>query len=571
MGEGGEGVRREAGLTPVQVRSRMANDDLHFLTLARAGDLIAKRELAPTEYLEALIARIERFEPQIHAFVTKTFDLARAQAKAAEREIAGGRYRGPLHGIPIGLKDIIDLEGVTTTGHSRVCIDNVATANAAVTERLLSAGAVVIGKLATHEFASGGPSLDLPWPPARNPWNTAHFTGSSSSGSGAAVAAGFVPGALGSDTGGSIRIPAALCGVAGIKPTYGLVSRRGVMPNSYTFDHVGPLSWTTEDCAILLQCIAGHDEKDPGSALQPIPDYRQSLSEDLRGVRIGVIRHFWEEEGRTDPELAAAMDAALEVLGKLGARVEDTRMRPRQAYADVKMAISKSEIASIHEKDMRERLQDYGADFVGRNLAGFLFSGADYMHAQRERRIMLAEMQPLYERYDVLITATGTPAPTISQLLGVLYADKWKNPDLYSPFNVTGGPAAVVCNGFSKSGLPLGMQIVSRPFNESGVFRVGHAYEKATEWRKRRPRLVAGAEAPVLEAPKTKASSGVEITPQVRLQVDAMIARLDLRLSDEQRAMLYEVAPSVLETARRVRGDRLHVRSDEPASAFRFS
>lgn len=545
------------------------NQDLHFLTIADAAALISRRKLSPLEYLNALIARIESLDPQLNAFVRPLFDSARAEAGAAERDIAAGHYRGPLHGIPIGLKDIIDVAGVPTTGHSRVCIGNVAGADAHVTARLRAAGAVLPGKLATHEFASGGPSLDLPWPPARNPWNTAHFTGGSSSGSAAAIAAGFMPGALGSDTGGSIRIPAALCGVAGIKPTYGLVSRRGVLPNCYTFDHVGPLAWTVEDCAILLQGIAGHDPLDPASAARPIPDYRQSLTSDLRGVRVGVLRHFWEEGG-IDADLAAAMDAAIETLRQLGATIEEARMRPRQAYADVKMVISKSEIAAIHERDMIERLDDFGADFVGRNLAGFLFSGADYMHAQRERRILLAEMRALYARHDVLLTATASPAPTIASLLGGQHLQKWRNADIYSPFNVTGSPTLVVCNGFSKQGLPLGMQIVGRPFDEAGVLRVGHAYEKAAGWRSRRPQLAPGDKAPELIAPAPKSTHAMAVSAEVKQQVDAMIARVGLRVNDAQRAMLYEVAPTVLEIAKRIRGANSHDRYDEPAGTFRF-
>ena len=255
------------------------------------------------EYVDALFSRINALDPQVNAFITQTAELARTQARAAEKEITDGKYRGPLHGIPFGLKDIFDTAGILTSGHSKVSRNNIPTEDATTVQRLYDAGAVLMGKLATHEFASGGPSLDLPWPPARNPWNTAHFTGSSSSGSGAAVAAGFLPAALGSDTGGSIRIPAALCGIAGIKPTYGRVSRRGIIPNSYTFDHAGPLAWTVEDCAILLQAIAGHDPADPASARRQVPDYRANLNGDIRGLRVGVVRHFWEEEGTTDPEM----------------------------------------------------------------------------------------------------------------------------------------------------------------------------------------------------------------------------------------------------------------------------
>jgi aspartyl-tRNA(Asn)/glutamyl-tRNA(Gln) amidotransferase subunit A len=264
------------------------------------------------------------------------------------------------------------------------------------------------------------------------------------------------------------------------------------------------------------------------------------------------------------------MEAAIDTLRQLGAVIEEAHMRPRQAYADVKMAISKSEIAAIHEADLIARLDEYGADFVGRNLAGFLFSGADYVHAQRERRIILSEMQALYQRHDVLLTATSAPAPTLDSLLGVNYAQKWKNPDIYSPFNVTGSPSLVVCNGFSMQGLPLAMQIVGRPFDEAGVFRVGHAYEKAAGWRSRRPELLPGRQAPALTLPQAKSSAAVEVPAEAKAQVDAMIVRVGLTVSDAQRAMLYEVAPTVMATAKRIRGLHGHSRYDEPAGTFRF-
>jgi aspartyl-tRNA(Asn)/glutamyl-tRNA(Gln) amidotransferase subunit A len=425
-----------------------------------------------------------------------------------------------------------------------------------------------MGKLATHEFASGGPSLDLPWPPARNPWNTAHFTGSSSSGSGAAVAAGFLPAALGSDTGGSIRIPAALCGIAGIKPTYGRVSRRGIIPNSYTFDHAGPLAWTVEDCAILLQAIAGHDPADPASARRPVPDYRANLNGDIRGLRVGVVRHFWEEEGTTDPEMAAAMNAAIDVLRQLGASVSDARMRTREAYNDTKMVIAKTEIVVIHEKELRERPQDFGADFIGRNLPGFLFTGADYVRAQRERRSMVEEMDALYERFDVLLTASNTPAERLDKLVGAGFSQKWEKPNIYTPFNVTGGPALVVCNGYTASGMPLAMQIAGRPFDEATVLRVGHAYEKASAWRGRRPLLEAGQQAPVLHEPTPEAISAADVDPEIRMIVETAIVRAGLKLDDRQRALLYRVAPPVLAAVKRIRRDR--PRADEPANIFCF-
>jgi aspartyl-tRNA(Asn)/glutamyl-tRNA(Gln) amidotransferase subunit A len=545
----------------------MAADPLHFLTIAEASALIAARKLSPLEYVDALLARAEALDDQVNAFVTRTAELAREQARVAEREITRGRFRGPLHGIPFGVKDIFDTAGILTTAHSRICIDNIPARNATAVQRLLDAGAVLMGKLATHEFASGGPSLDLPWPPARNPWNNAYFTGSSSSGSGAAVAAGFVPAALGTDTGGSIRIPAALCGVAGIKPTYGRVSRHGVIPNSYTFDHAGPLAWTVEDCAILLQAIAGHDPADPTSALRPVPDYRGRLDGDIRGLRVGVVRHFWEEEGTTDPGMASAMAAAIDVLRRLGASIGEARMRTREAYNDTKMVIAKTEIVVIHEKELRERPQDYGADFIGRNLPGFLFTGADYVRAQRERRSMVEEMNALYRRFDVLLTASSTPAERLDKLVGSGFSQKWEKPNIYTPFNVTGGPALVVCNGYTACGLPLAMQIAGRPFDEETVLRVGHAYEKATAWRGRRPLLEPGKQVPVLQEPAPEPLS-VAVDPEVRMIVETAILRADLKLDERQRALLYRVAPPVLAAVKRIRRDR--PRGDEPANLFCF-
>src|SRR5689334_22709167 len=292
----------------------MPSAELHDLTLAEAARLISLRQLSPVEYAENLVARMEALEPQLNAFITRTPDVAMAAARKAEAEIMHGNLRGPLHGMPFALKDIYDTAGILTSGHSRTCIDRVPDEDATSVARLKAAGGVLMGKLATHEFAHGGPSFDLPWPPARNPWNTAHFTGGSSSGAGAAVAAGFVPGALGSDTGGSIRGPAALCGIVGLKPTYGLVSRCGVYANSFSFDHAGPMTWTVEDCAIVLQAIAGHDPNDPASATRPVPDYRAALTGDIKGLRIGVVRHLHEDDCTVTPEVGTALEEAFAVL-----------------------------------------------------------------------------------------------------------------------------------------------------------------------------------------------------------------------------------------------------------------
>src|SRR3989441_11592268 len=385
--------------------------ELHDLSIADLSNLVAARKLSPLELVEALIRRVELYDRQTHAFITRTFDLARQQAKQAEAEIAAGRYRGALHGIPFALKDIYDTKGILTSGHSRVFLDRIPKDDATTTTRLYDAGAVLLGKLATHEMAHAGPSFDLPWPPARNPWNLAHFTGGSSSGSGAAVAAGLVPMALGSDTGGSIRGPASLCGVVGLMPTFGLVSRAGVIPNSYTFDHCGPLARSVEDCAIVMQAIAGFDPGDAGSIKRDIPDYRAALRQDVKGLRIGVLRHNWEEDLPATEDVRQAMEEALHVLKSLGAELEDCHVRSLQHYFDIKVIIAETEIFSIHQPDLIARPGDFGADFRARAVPAALFTATDYEQATRENRRMVAEMAPLYQQYDAFITAGQGEAP----------------------------------------------------------------------------------------------------------------------------------------------------------------
>ena len=565
------GSRRFLTLRPWGQYRRSMNDPLHYLTIADAAALIKRRALSPVELTASYVERIAALDPLLDAFITRTIDSALATAKAAEADIMSGKYKGPLHGIPFGLKDIYDTAGIRTTAHSRICIDNVPTRDATAVERLYAAGGILLGKLATHEFASGGPSLDLPWPPARNPWNFDHFTGGSSSGAGAAIAAGLMPYALGTDTGGSIRIPAALCGLAGLKPTYGRVSRAGVIPNSHTFDHCGPLTWTVEDCAIVLQAIAGHDPRDPASANEAVPDFRAALTGNIRGLRVGVLRHFWEDEGPVAPGMAQAMDAALEVFRSLGAIVETTRIRSRREFNDVRSVISRSELLSIYDREIRERPGDFSEDFLGRNLAACMFTAGDIVRAQRERRRMLAEMTPLYDRYDVFITATSAPAPRLDNLIGGGFADKWENPSIYQPFNLTGAPALVVCNGYTASGLPLGMQITGRPFDEATVLNTGHAYEKSTGWRDRRPALSPNMTRNELKAPALSQSGpydAVSIAPEIRRLLNDSLERAGYTLTDVQRKLVERVAPHVLASARRLpRDQQWH---DEPAAVFRF-
>lgn len=535
--------------------------ELEALSLAQAAELLCTRKVSPVELTQALIERIGEFDSQLSAFITPTPELALEQARIAESEIARGAYRGPLHGIPVGFKDIYNTAGIRTTAGSRILAKNVPLQDATAVRLLKSAGAITLGKLATHEFAIGGPSHDLPWPVPRNPWNLEHFVGGSSSGSAAAVAAGFVLGALGSDTGASIRNPAALAGIAGLKPTYGLVSRHGVIPNSPTFDHCGPMAWTVEDCAILLQAIAGYDANDPASVRTRLPDFRAGLGAGLHGLRIGVVRHFWEEDLPAAPEMREAMDKAIEVLSALGASMEVVRMRPLRDYHDVRMVIAQTEIFSNHQKDMIDRPGEFGVELIRKVLPACLFTGTDYVNAQRERAVMLRDMAAIYKRFDVLLTAGAGPAPRLDQIDNL---DFWRKPSIYNPFNITAGPALAVCIGFSASGMPLGMQIAAEPFRDDAVLRVGHAYESVTSWRKMRPVIRKGARPGQVKPASTPAPLKGDNAMQQHL--DSLAQRAGLTLGPRERSILMEVAPHAMAMASRIPVQG--ARENEPASVF---
>src|SRR6059036_1749233 len=539
--------------------------ELHDLSIADASDLIAARKLSPLELVEALIQRVEQYDAQLHAFITRTFDLARKQAREAEAEIAAGRYRGPLHGIPFALKDIYDTKGILTSAHSRVFLDRIPTRDATTTTKLYDAGAVLLGKLATHEMAHAGPSFDLPWPPARNPLSLERFTGGSSSGSGAAVAAGMVPVALGSDTGGSIRGPASLCGVVGLMPTFGLVSRAGVVTNSYTFDHCGPLARTVDDCAVALEALAGYDAKDAGSRRRTIASYREALGQDLRGLKIGVLRHHWEKDIPASDDVKKAMDAALDVLRRLGAQLTDCHVRPLASYFDVKIIIAESEIFSVHQKDLIARPKDFGADFRARALPSVLFTASDYVQATGEHRRLMIEMEPLYARFDAFVTAGMGEAPRLADYRSVSF---WQKPSLLTAWNVTGQPVLALPNGFGRNGLPLGMQIVGRPFGETTILRVGHAYECATAWHTRRPHLVQGATAPDVTPPPVLSEPADRVDAETRDLCVKAARRAGLHLDDLLLAQLLEGAPYALAMVQRLRRD--HDPHHEPANVFSF-
>jgi aspartyl-tRNA(Asn)/glutamyl-tRNA(Gln) amidotransferase subunit A len=456
-----------------------------FLTIADAAKLIAAKQLSPVELTRICLDRIGNLDPTLHSFLLVTEDRAMADAKAAELRMMSAKTRGPLDGIPIGHKDIYNTAGIRTTGHSRLLEHNIPDEDSVVVGKWANAGTILMGKLATHEFAIGGPSFDLPWPPARNPWNPAHFTAGSSSGTGAAVAAGLVLGGTGSDTGGSIRVPSALCGIAGIKPTYGLSSRRGVLPLSQTLDHTGPMAWTVLDCALLLQAMAGHDPLDPASADRAVPNFTADLQKGAKGLRIGVIRHFHEVDNPVSPATKQGIEDALGIFRAEGAIIRDATLSPMMDYNAPGWLILIAEAYAVHEPWLKSRFNDYGELLRDRLAFGAVLRAADYIQAMRRRRVLCREMANAMADLDVLITASApAEAPKIDEV------PKWgmlEKPNFTMPFNLTGLPALSVCTGYGAGGLPVSMQIVGKPFAEATVFRAGHAYEMATTWRSKRP------------------------------------------------------------------------------------
>ncbi len=458
-----------------------------FPTIAEAASLIAEKKLSPVELTQSCLARIKRLDGTLHSFITLTEEAALATARDAEVAIMRDGPKGPLHGIPIGLKDIFNTKGVLTTAHSRQLEHNVPEEDATTTRLLAEAGTVMLGKLSTHEFAFGGPSFDLPWPPARNPWNPDHFTSGSSSGTGAAVAAGLILGGMGSDTGGSIRGPAALNGIAGIKPTYGLISRAGVLPLAFSLDHAGPMAWTVEDCAIMLQGLAGYDAKDPASADRRPPDFRSEIGRGAKGLKIGVVRHFYETDNPANETTQKAIDAAIDLFKREGAQIREITLSPLADWAACGFLILVTEAFAVHESWLQTSMQKYGELLRDRMAFGAFISGADYVQALRRRRELCDELAAAMADIDILLSATAAAeAPRIDQV------PKWANfekPSLTMPFNVTGYPALSLCNGYGVGGLPLAMQLVAKPFQEPTLFRTGHAYETATEWRQRRPAI----------------------------------------------------------------------------------
>ena len=465
--------------------------DPGWMGAADLASAYAAGTLSPVEVVRGLFERIDRLDPVVHAFILPDPEAALSAARQAEQEMAAGRSRGPLHGVPVGIKDIIDVAGLPTTCHSKILQGQVAASDAVVVAKLRGAGAIVMGKLSTHEFAIGGPIFDLPFPPARNPWNPAHHPGGSSSGSGAGLAAGLFPLALGTDTGGSVRHPASACGIVGLKPTYGLVSRRGVFPLAFTLDHVGPMARSVADAALLLEAIAGHDPADPGSAASQTPSYSRQLARGVKSLRVGYVRHFHTSglsgDQQADPEVAAALDDVAATLTRLGAQVRDIALPSLSEFNVTNRVILHAEAWAIHADWLRTRPGDYGQATRRRLMTGAFLSAGDYVQAQRRRLALVAAVDEAFRDVDVLLTASSLdPAAAIEDWPEV---ERTYSRQARMPFNVTGHPALAMMSGLSAAGLPLSVQFVGPAFADGLVLQVAAAYEREAPWVGQRPEL----------------------------------------------------------------------------------
>jgi aspartyl-tRNA(Asn)/glutamyl-tRNA(Gln) amidotransferase subunit A len=453
-------------------------------SILEIGQRLRNRELSPVELAKDCLVRIEKLNPALNAFITVTADLALQQARQAESEILRGEHRGPLHGIPLGLKDIIDTAGIRTTAASALFKDRIPTQDAEVVRRLRNAGAVFLGKQNLHEFAYGGSSMISFYGEVHNPWDPAHIAGGSSGGSAAAVAAGLGFGAIGTDTAGSIREPAAQCGVVGIKPTFGRVSARGVIPLSTSLDHIGPIARTVSDVALLLQAIAGFDAEDTNSVDTPVPDYLAALQVEAKAARIGVPRKFFYED--LGAEVASAVERALAMLRNLGCEV-------REITLDVPTdrTLQAAESYAHHREFIQRNSEMYQPETLRRIRSGENISKAQVEAAQNDLAKVRTGIQSIFSNLELLVTpAVPIPAPRLAELK--------QDPDLLRPrelvllrntrpFNFWGLPAISVPCGFTGAGLPIGLQIAGPPWSEAAVLRLAYAYEQATTWHKREP------------------------------------------------------------------------------------
>ncbi len=470
----------------------MIDPELCTLTLEELGPLLRDKRVSPVEVTQAYLERIDALNEALNAYITVTGDQALADAVRCEEEILRGDYRGLLHGVPVALKDLYDTAGVRTTAASKIYAQRVPDEDATSVARLRAAGAVIIGKTNLHEFAYGVTTDSSYFGPTRNPWDMERVTGGSSGGSGAAVAAGLCVAATGSDTGGSIRIPAALCGIVGLKPTYGRISCHGLLPLSWTLDHPGPMARSVYAAAVMLAAMAGYDPRDPASADVPVPDCTSGLRDGVAGLRIGVDPR-WALSG-IHQEVLAAFQEALVVLKGLGAEIVDVSVPRVQEGIEAALTIVTAEATGIHEEFLRTRPDDYRPDVRARLEKGFAISGSDYGHARRSGELLRRDLATLFKKIDLLATPMcGIPVPRLGQQEVTIDGE---TVSVMAPltrytrvFNLTGLPAISVPCGFSSEGLPMGLQLAGRAWDEATVLRAAYAYEAATEWAQRRPSL----------------------------------------------------------------------------------
>lgn len=463
----------------------MDERDLCFSDITTLGRLYRQRTVSPVEATRAALNRIRQHDGRLNAFITVLEDSALVQARQAEAELSEGLDRGPLHGVPLSLKDLFDTAGVRTTAASRLWRDRIPDQSATAARRLADAGAVLLGKCNLLEFAYG--SVHPDFGQCNNPWDTARTSGGSSSGSAASVAMGLGWASLGTDTGGSIRVPAAYCGVVGLKPTYGRVSVHGVAPLSWSLDHVGPLTRTVEDAALILAAVAGHDPLDPTSASEPVSDYHRALNESVRGLRLGVLEeHMTGDELR--PGVAEATLAAIAELEKAGVHASTVNVPGlAEAKADAALlTLVLPEARVVHEEELRLRPEAYAAETRRQLEQGALTPTADYLRAQRYRRQLRAEFIQAFEQVDVIVSPT-MPWEAPREDPAVTGGEGMAEARRTAPYNLTGLPAITVPCGFGPAGLPLGLQIVAPPMAEALLLRVAHAYERRTDWHTQHP------------------------------------------------------------------------------------
>jgi aspartyl-tRNA(Asn)/glutamyl-tRNA(Gln) amidotransferase subunit A len=462
-------------------------DQLVQLTIADAARSFQAGELSPVELARACLERIEALDPRLNAFVTLLPETALAEARAAEQRLGHGERLGPLDGIPFAIKDLYETKGIRTTAGSKILTDYVPAADATCIRRLREQGVVLLGKLNMHEWAFGGTNAISHFGPAHNPWALDRITGGSSGGSGAALAASLCLGSLGSDTGGSIRMPASMCGIVGLKPTYGRVSKHGVIPLSGSLDHAGPMTRTVADAALVLQSIAGPDPDDPTTEDVPVPDYLAALSGEVRGLRVGVLDK--DALSGLDEDVEASFRAALKTLVSLGASLVEVHIPALQQAEAIWMAIAGPEAAAYHRRDLEERPDDFSEQVRSRLQVGLQLRAVDYLRGLEGQQQLRAAVEEQYAKIDVLVTPTT--ASTASRIEDELSASGHEVHlhRLTCPFNLTGQPAISLPCGFDSRGLPVGLQVVGRRFDEETVLRVAHAYEQATDWHLRRPPL----------------------------------------------------------------------------------